>query len=322
MIFVKILGKPMNNKTRLSRFKPGRRIAVVFAACCALFSWAPGLLAASAFPLPLFEKARVVYQTDAADDDYLLALGQIKKINGEWKVEHSRRLQGELSRATLELSSSHHPDEAYRFYRELMAEFNARLLFACEGWDCGSSNTWANVHFGIRQLFGEEAEQKYASFEYTRHEQRYVLTLYTVMRGNKRGYVQLDVLRLPNGDQTEIDVVPAAVIEQLRADGAYHFSSAKFDGQALTVSTEEMTAVVQALKSLRQMDIALVVESFQLGTFTELQTITKAAAVKLRGELIAAGVPERQLKAYGVGNLVPSINWKKTARVSLVAGKH
>ncbi len=279
------------------------------------------VFAADPFPLPLFEKSRVVYQTDAQDDDYLLALGQIEKVNGEWQVELGRRLQGELSRATLELTNGHHPQEAYRFYRNLMAEYDARLLFACDGWGCGSSNTWANEHFNVRILSGEDAEQKYAAFEYTRHNQRYVLTLYTVLRGNKRGYVQLDVLRLPAGDKTRIEVLPEAVVQQLRDNGVYHFSSAVLEGTVLTLDVNEKAAVVKALKIMRQIDVAVVVESFQSGTFTELLAITEVAANQLKDDLVSAGVPDKRLQAFGTGNLVPKMNVQQSSRVSLVAGR-
>ncbi len=274
------------------------------------------------FPLPWFEKARVLYQVEGQRDDYLLALGPFKKADGQWRVEQSRQLEGDLYRATLEVNKDHRASEAYRFYRDLMLEYNARLLFSCEGWECGSSNTWANEYFEVRQLYGEDSEQKYAVYEYIRNNHRYIFTLYTVTRGNKRAYAQLDILQLAKGDQTQLQVRPEAIVEQLKTQGAYRFSSVTGDGQTLTLPKAEMDAVVIALKSLRQFEVAVVVEVYQSGTFTQLLQLSNTMADKLRLDLIAAGVSERQLQAYGAGNLVPDVHWQGAYRVSLVVGKH
>ena len=106
------------------------------------------------------------------------------------------RQQGLLSRYTLELPRDYDESEVFDYYRvQLPAQ--ATLLFTCHGRDCGDSNNWANDHFGVKQLYGNNAAQHYAVFslaDQVGHSPLSYITIYSVRRGNRRLYTQLEIL--------------------------------------------------------------------------------------------------------------------------------
>ncbi|BFM20381.1 DUF4892 domain-containing protein [Gilvimarinus japonicus] len=128
-------------------------------------------------------------------DDYLVALGTYRKIRGLWRVEELR-LRGDLQRKTFRLPDNHTPREGFLFVTKQLQQYPLRELFVCESRDCGESNSWANNHFNILQLYGLDQYQYYGAYEVMLPGTNGVyVTVYAVLRGNKRVYLQLEVLR-------------------------------------------------------------------------------------------------------------------------------
>lgn len=148
----------------------------------------------SLFTFSLSPQANVLYQTTAQVDDYIIALDKYKKSNNRWMPERLRREQGQLTRYTIEHPKSYREEDIFNFYRDQIPQV-AELLFACESRACGESNNWANDHFGIKQLYGTNTSQSYAVFILQANT---YITIYTVRRGNRRLYTQLEVLLTHN----------------------------------------------------------------------------------------------------------------------------
>jgi hypothetical protein len=141
-----------------------------------------------------FPGASLESSSNAAVDDYTLALGTYRKVQGLWRVEQ-QRLNGYLQRRTYRLPSNHSAREGFDFFAQQLQENSAQALFVCQSRDCGESNTWANNHFKILQLYGLDQYQHYGAYKLTLPgTQGVYVTIYAVLRGNKRVYVQLEVL--------------------------------------------------------------------------------------------------------------------------------
>lgn len=159
-----------------------------------LFYWLPTAQAAT-LTLQAYPNARQVFYTAPHPEDYWLALGVYKKIEGRWQADKSQQLSGLLERTTFELPANNSADNGFSFFKKQLDEHKARELFYCKARDCGTSNSWANNHFKIIQLYGLDQYQFYGAYEITdATNKRFYVALYSVMRGNKRTYVQLDIL--------------------------------------------------------------------------------------------------------------------------------
>ncbi len=147
-------------------------------------------------PLQLndFPGASIESRSQTDERDYVVALGNYRKVRGLWRVEELRT-SGELTRTTYRLPSNHSAHEGFDFFARQIEQYPLRELYVCQSRDCGESNSWANNHFGVYQLYGLDQYQYYGAYELSPPggETVYV-TLYAVLRGNKRVYVQLEVL--------------------------------------------------------------------------------------------------------------------------------
>jgi hypothetical protein len=142
------------------------------------------------FPLYAFDQARVIEEEQRQVSSYRLALGLYVKRQNRWQPEVEKRLRGYLQRQTHEFSAGFDELEIFQFYRDQLPEA-VKILFECERRDCGESNNWANDHFRIKQLYGLNQHQFYGVYQID--AQKY-LSLYTVRRGNRRIYTQIDFL--------------------------------------------------------------------------------------------------------------------------------
>lgn len=137
----------------------------------------------------VFPGAIIVAESAFEPAYYRLALGPQKKINNVWRAEYSESYSGKLRRLTLELPAGFTRDEVLSYYQQALSLDSAKLVYECFGRDCGSSNSWANSHFNIKQLYGLDQAQEYHAYKTGSNEW---LALYWVRRGNKRQYIQLE----------------------------------------------------------------------------------------------------------------------------------
>lgn len=140
-------------------------------------------------------QSQVLHQTRAEVNSYLIALGKYRRSRGLWVPEEFLRKAGTLQRLTLELPEYYTEQEAFDHYKNQLPD-SSQVLFECSARDCGESNNWANMHFRVKQLYGQNASQLYGVYSWVDAEDDSkinYLTLYTVRRGNDRLYTQVDV---------------------------------------------------------------------------------------------------------------------------------
>ncbi len=296
---------------------------VIWALALYLLCWSGGGLAqqSEALGLSNYEHGRVIMQDEKLRvDDYTLALGPYRKSKSRWVMGASRRLEGLLSRRTVEIDSGFSAEEAFAYYRLQLEAKQARQLYSCEGRECGSSNSWANLHFRIKQLYGYDQHQHYGAYLLDVDGQQWVVALYGVTRGNRRAYLHLDHLRLTA--ESSLDAPSAATVpsdssagllsselllSELKSRGfvpLVHFSQHR---GVTAFDRSELSRWAGLLQENTDLRLALVVHDFQAADDT---AAGKARALgyahQLKSKLEALGVAEQQLLAQGVGSLVPS----------------
>jgi len=137
-----------------------------------------------------FEQARIIEQSQQERQSYIVALGAYEKRKNRWQPERSFRVAGALYKQTHEIPSGYDEKDIFDFYKGQLPEV-ATTLYECERRNCGESNNWANDHFGIKRLYGNDGFQFYGVYQLK--PETYV-TIYSVRRGNRRIYAQLEVL--------------------------------------------------------------------------------------------------------------------------------
>jgi hypothetical protein len=158
------------------------------------------------FVFDLHPQAEVLNQSSYAEKDYIVALDKYRKVDNRWVPRKWQREAGQLQRYTLEMPRDYVEEDVFAYYQEQIPS-NAELLFSCQGRQCGESNNWANDHFGVKQLYGTNTSQIYRVYRVSTSAQdvagetdvkqaEMYIVLYTVRRGNRRLYTQLDVLHV------------------------------------------------------------------------------------------------------------------------------
>ncbi len=253
----------------------------------------------AAAPLVHYPHATNVIQSSLAIDDYQLTLGALKKINGQWRSDREERIGGQLTRNTFELDAGHDVGEVFEYYRRQLIQMGAREVFLCRARGCGSSNSWANNRFGIKQLYGLDQHQSYSVFSLASNNGTEYVALYGVLRGNKRSYVHVDSI------QSSVDLnlfSSSAVVEnQLQLRGVFALSNLGAEG----VSDAQLSELAKVLRNNGSWQLAVVGinrESISLEGQLEL---SHAAAKSLEARLLELDVDASRVSAAGIGSLVP-----------------
>lgn len=268
----------------------------------------------SAFSLARYEQASVMFESQSEVTDYLLTLGTLKKVDGRWRAEREQRLSGRLSRLTQELDEKQSEREAFDFYRDQALKMGGQELFLCHSRRCGSSGTWANQRFDIKQLYGLDQYQHYSALAINLKDgQQAYIALYAVRRGTSRSYVQVDILTTSN--RINLFSSSEVVSERLRVGKEFRLPELK-DGQ---LEPEQVDAIVQALRGERSWRIAIVGLDVSAGTLEQQRERSLSSAKSILKQLVDGGVSEDNLQAFGLGGLAPnSIPDDRESSVNLV----
>jgi hypothetical protein len=266
--------------------------------------------------LPVYPQAEL--QRPASEqhvDEYVLPLGAYQRAGGDWRLDDSERLSGSLQRFTYRIPDGHSPAEVQRFWLSQLQAVTSKILYSCRGRACGPSNQWANGVFGVSELYGLDEQQHYDALELESDGHRYTLALYTVQRGNRRVYAQLDLLALANADAVDLSITSNALLTQLRERGSVVLAILK--GNETTPDEEQVDALVRALQKDSRLQLYVVGHAYGAQPLPALQQRAQGYADELVGQLRAQGIAAGRLQAHGVGPLAPAMRGQQD-RIELV----
>jgi len=278
---------------------------------------------AADLPVQNYHNAQVMFHSAAETDDYVLALGSYKKIAGSWRVDRQQRLSGKLARYTLELPEGHSANNGFDFYLDQLQNFNFRELFHCKNRDCGTSNSWANNHFKIQQLYGLDQFQQYGAYEVTTADEKpFYVALYAVQRGNKRVYLQLDVLHVDKIIELGIASSPESIIKSLDTSGYYVFPDLVAEDPKgntnIQIKQAHLQALIDVLVQKEEWSIALVGHDYAIVPLAQQQKNSQLYAQQLKSALQENGIAAARITTYGIGSLAPAGRGDRSARVEVV----
>jgi len=138
--------------------------------------------------VPLYLGSAEIQRKVSIEPDHIIALSKNKKVNGAWRFENVKHVQGVLVKSLYEIASENSFSDVAEFYKQYFAKDRVDMLYHCHGRACGSSNQWANGTFKESRLYGADDNQYYWVFQYQQH----MVVMYLVQRGNDRIYLYLE----------------------------------------------------------------------------------------------------------------------------------
>lgn len=192
--------------------------------------------------LPALADARLLDSSAQPDVEKVYPLGAVNRISGQLRFGDEVRVRGERQANSWQLSQLHSAAEAFTEVRERLQQEGARLLYWCEGRDCGPSNLWANAIFANARLYGPDERQQYALLV----SGRQLAALYAVTRGNGRGMLHVDLLQAGEPLPESLSPAAATLLLQLRTDGGLELEHAQAEQLARALNRDMTLRVLLA----------------------------------------------------------------------------
>lgn len=258
-------------------------------------------------------------QLDASD--YLLALDSPKTVNGLMEIDYSERFAGKLTRITYRASDGEPSELVFNHFRNQLMALSHELLFECHGRECGSSNQWANRIFGLSKLYGPQRYQHYLAAKISTDDGPLLMALYSIQRGNKRVYTQLDLLMPEQGMATKVAANPDTVLAVLKSEGVFSLRNLAFDqnNNLNAEASQRLASVVAALNKSSRLKLYVVGHLAGSDDLDMLKKRSQQRADAVRQVLVDGGIKSERLSAQGVGPLAPIRQDSDDAnRISLV----
>ena len=143
------------------------------------------------------QPVELIEEESLGDGSYLLPLGAMQKLRGNWRPEHSERLRGSGNRFTFRLEEGFASSEVVDELDDLLAAREAaELLYSCDARACGNSSQWASRIFEEELLYGRAETQRYRAWRLQLAAAEYRVVVYASARSTDRQYLRLELLRL------------------------------------------------------------------------------------------------------------------------------
>lgn len=265
-------------------------IAIIFWSCANV----------QALEMTPFSNVSIVRSSDG-DGQYLLGLGPMRNVNGDWQPEHTARIEGRWGRTVFELPRDRSSKLGYQHYADQLMHAQAKVLFACSGHTCGSSASWASDHFEARELYGLDQTQKYGVFQWVEQGQVRITAIYAVTRGNNRNYLLVDnlVTENPVTQQPNLETIR----ELLEQNRPVFLTVTQENDWRIDDATIDVLA--QLLLAAPRLALTVVVAETRQSSLVDNAQYSELAAQAVVSALIDRGAEANRVGAVGVGSYLP-----------------
>ena len=247
--------------------------------------------------LELFPGAELVEsRVDEKIESRRIVLGALKKIKNELQPKFFEYVSGTQKSNTYYIPTERRIDKLVEFYLDQLSG-SARILFKCEGRDCGSSNYWANTVFTTPLLYGPEQYQNYiiardlATDDY--------IAIYVGQRGTKKIYVHVQITSTVEKQSRS---TKGTLFESLDSHGRFVIETSN-----VVLERDLVEDLVEFMKLNEPSKLTLVShDSLQKSESIEdgmQRTLRHSESVK--SALVDAGISKERIQAFGLGPLSP-----------------
>lgn len=236
------------------------------------------------------------------NDDYLVLLSAPKRVNNQLRVEKELRVNVKGLKETYRINDGHTTEQAFKHYLSQVKQLSAKVVYQCASRDCGRSSGWAEDVYRNPKLYGNDASQFYfaAALQRSNGEQ-WLVTVYTVERGNRRVYAHVETLKLNapiEGDSLE------GVFDEPQPLYVFNYDFNKT--VKLNVDSAEIQKIMDFVETMPTPTVYIVGHMFQNGESTsDALKLSLNAAEQLSTVLQKRGVDASKISTLGVGPLIP-----------------
>ena len=155
-----------------------------------------GLEGANELVVKPYSHASLSSSDQLSSDDYLILISAPKRVNNQLRVEKELRANVSGLKETYRINDGHTTEQAFKHYLSQVKQLGAKIVYQCSSRDCGRSSSWAEGVYQDSKLYGKDATQFYFAAAVQSNGQRWLVTVYTVERGNRRVYAHIETLKL------------------------------------------------------------------------------------------------------------------------------
>ena len=271
---------------------------------CALFvqpTLAEELIAAEKLIIPPYAHSSLSSSDTVNDEDYLVPNSVPRRINNQLRIEKELRVDVSGLKETYRINDGHTTEQAFNHYLSSIKQLDENVLYQCSSRDCGRSSSWAQNIFNNSKLYGEDASQFYLSAAVQKAGQQWLVSVYTVERGNRRVYAHIETLKL--NSPLSSDVALSSVTEK---SPIFVFSYGLNGVVSVNPPLADINKIIELSQANAEANIYIV------GHLQEGYSATQQALVRSKeaGEQVSSllkkrGVDSARLTVIGVGPLVP-----------------
>lgn len=298
-----------------------RRIVMAGALAALLGSPAPGadVEGSADHPLvPRYEDSEIVDYDQEAFTDYALLVEAASAYGGKEKnLEHTRPLEGAVTRLRYRGPAGRSTLEVYRNYEQALQEAGFETIFACAKEACGGRNfNHAVVPYDV--VFGDYyQEQRYLAARKPGEGgagDAYV-SLYVVMNkagggpNRDRPMIALDVIEIEAMEERMVVLDAEALEGELGADGFVDVYGIYFDHDAAKLrpdSAEQLGEIAALLTNAPDMSVLIVGHTDATGGYDYNIDLSRRRAEAVVEALASdRGIAPERMQAVGVGMAAP-----------------
>ena len=169
-----------------------RKLTVRFWGFAVLAYLSVGFVHAEEFLLDALARSTVTASYESEETEpFNFVYARVDRDGREITYERVARVEGFVRYSTYEMSSYDSRDSAVDWYKDQIASIDGRIVFECEGRDCGRATLWTNFVFKQRALSTTDIKQHYIAAELSKDSTHELFSIYVVERGNKRVYAHV-----------------------------------------------------------------------------------------------------------------------------------
>jgi hypothetical protein len=261
-----------------------------------LIAWPVSVLAESIdieSMIPQYPRSELVQSVEGKEiAKHEIMLGALKKTAGFVQADRSEFVVGRRISSTWLVPDEERTDVVASFFRSRLEPLG-KVLFECKGYECGSSNYWANNVFSRAILYGPEQYQRYFVTKIERDATYYVAT-YIALRGTRKLYAHTDII----------------VTDKQAQGGALILATLVAKGRVVIdtlTGTQIVDDVAEAMTLDPALRIGVVGHARKLRGESVAQAVARSEqnARVVVSQVIAQGINLSRIEAYGVGPLSP-----------------
>lgn len=268
--------------------------------------------------VPRYEDAEIVAYAQEAFTDYALLVEPASAYGGKEKnLQHTRTLEGAVTRIRYRGPENRSTLEVFRNYEGALADAGFETVFSCAKAECGGRNfNHAVVPYDL--LFGDYyAEQRYLAARKPGSGgsgDAYV-ALYVVLNkagggvNRNRPIIALDVIELEAMEERMVVLDREALKGELGTDGFVNVYGILFDHDQATLradSAPQMAEIAGLLSAEPGLEVLIVGHTDATGGFDYNMDLSRRRAATVVDALVAEhGIARARLTPFGVGMTAP-----------------